>query len=86
VPEGDVEVVLRFEVDGSERTVRKGGEFELKGVRYRVKDVDIEGQRVLIGDSARQVDVWITRTASEETPGPTPAGAASGAPAVRSEE
>jgi hypothetical protein len=86
VPEGDVEVVLRFEVDGSERTVRKGGEFELKGVRYRVKDVDIEGQRVLIGDSARQVDVWITRTASEEAPGPTPAGAASGAPAVRSEE
>jgi hypothetical protein len=86
VPQGDYEVVMLFEVDSTERTARVGGEFELKGIRYRVKGVDIEGQRVLIGEPAREMDVWIGRTASGAAPGPKPAEAASGKSAARSEE
>ena len=78
VPHNEYEITLFFALDGSERKVRVGSEFELKGSKYVVKDVDREGRRVLIGDVARQVDVWIGSPVPETAPARGPAKSGEG--------
>lgn len=64
VPRNEYEVTLRSTIDDKKYVARVESEFELKGIKYRVNKVDMEGVRVLIHDPSRNVDVWIERQVS----------------------
>lgn len=71
VPRNEYEVTLRSTIDEKRYVARVESEFELKGVKYRVNKVDMDGLRVLIHDPSRKMDVWIERQLSnlkEEQP------------------
>jgi hypothetical protein len=59
VPRSEYEVVLFNDTDGSRISTRVDAEFDLKGVKYRVKKVDTNTRRVLIHDPSRDMDVEI---------------------------
>ncbi len=69
VPRSEYEVVLVSGLDGTNYTVRVDSEFDVKGIKYQVKGVDTEANRVLIHDPSRDMDVWIGGDASK-TPSP----------------
>lgn len=69
VPRDEYVVVLHSRLDGTTLpSTRVDEEFELKGMKYRVKKVDMDGGRVLIHDPSRDMDVWIGRPAPEAQP------------------
>jgi len=59
-------VSLHFSVDGSNRVVRTGLEFDLKGLPFRVKSIDMQGRRILITDVSMGKDLWVGRPAPEK--------------------
>lgn len=65
VPRDDYEVRLVSLLDGTAITVRPDIDFELKGVKYRVKKVDTQMKRVQIADPVRKEDRWVERQISE---------------------
>ena len=71
VPRDEYDVVLHSRMDGVDLPpVRVDTDFELKGTKYRVKKVDMDGMRVLIHDPSRDMDVWIGRQVPEVQPAP----------------
>ncbi len=60
------EIVLRSALDGKKVVARTGGEFEVRGLVFRVKSVDIKGMRVLITEVSAGKDVWVSRDASDK--------------------
>lgn len=69
VPRDDYEITLVSLIDETSITVRPDVEFDLKGLKYKVKKVDTQGKRVLINDPSRNIDVWI----ESQMPGQQPA-------------
>jgi len=67
VPRNDYEITLISLIDQAEMTVRPDLDFELKGVTYKVKKVDIERMRILVNDPTRNMDVWIEKYIIEST-------------------
>lgn len=65
VPRSEYEVILYSGIDKARIATRVDSQFDLKGVRYEVKKVDTEGNRVLIHDPSRDMDVWIGRETSQ---------------------
>jgi hypothetical protein len=49
-PVSEFEARFIFEIDGSEFTVKNGGDFDLRGTKFTVKEIDNKDYRVLIGD------------------------------------
>jgi hypothetical protein len=73
VPRDEYLVTLQSRLDGTMLPpTRVEEEFELKGMKYRVKKVDMEGMRVLIHDPSRNMDVWIGRQLTESQPARQP--------------
>jgi hypothetical protein len=71
VPRDEYAVTLNSRLEGvSLPPVRVDEEFTVKGVKYRVKKVDMDGMRVLIHDPSRDIDVWIGGQLSEPQPVP----------------
>jgi hypothetical protein len=71
VPRDEYEVLLRSRLPNvTIPPVRMDSIFDLKGVKYGVKKVDMDGMRVLIHDPSRDMDVWIGRAAPEPQSAP----------------
>lgn len=68
VPRDDYEVKLVSQIDPTAITVRPDVDFELKGGKYRVKKVDIQGKSVLLHDASRNEDRVINGQAPVEPP------------------
>lgn len=58
-PWSEWEAVLRFEMENRTFAVRKHAEFDLRGVKYRVKEIDTAGKRVLIVEPLSNKEVWV---------------------------
>lgn len=68
VPRDDYEIRMISLIDGAVIAVRPDVDFDLKGAKYRVKKVDMQGKRVLINDLSRNVEAWVERQESAPLP------------------
>jgi hypothetical protein len=64
-PWNEFEISLLFALENREIKVRAGSEFELRGVKYRVKEIDSKAQRVLIESptTPQEKEVWVEKAA-----------------------
>jgi hypothetical protein len=73
VPRDEYAVTMHSKLDGvTLPAVRVDEEFAVKGIKYRVKKVDMDGMRVLIHDPSRDMDVWIVGPLPEPRQAPQP--------------
>ena len=63
-------VKLVFLPDGTEFELRHEGEFELRGLRYQVKNIDSQQQRVLIRTISTGEEIWVGMDRQPESPQP----------------
>ncbi len=69
-PQTEYVVKLVFTADGTEFELRHGGEFDLKGERHQVKDIDSQQQRVLIRTISSGEESWVGMDRQPESPKP----------------
>jgi hypothetical protein len=62
-PISEYEARFLFEIDGSEFTVKHGADFDLRGVKFAVKEIDNKDYRVLIVDKDSGKETSIGRQA-----------------------
>ena len=63
VPVSEHEVQFLLEIDGSEFTVKHGADFDLRGQKFTLKEIDNKTSRVLIQAKDSAKETWIGRQA-----------------------
>ncbi len=75
VPVNEYEVRFRLEIDGSEFVVKHGADFDLRGQKFNLKEIDNKASRALIVDKYSSKETWIGRqTESSDFPATGQAG------------
>lgn len=68
VPVSEYEVRFILEIDGSEFSAKHGADFDLRGRKFTVKEVDNKESRVLIRDKESAKETWIGLQAETGAP------------------